>query len=129
MPKIAMKFSNLATVAALLLTALPMNSFAQEKNDAPVLRADAKSGSEPVADLAAQGQQLYAHHCSHCHGFNMVNAGTIAFDLRKFPHGDKDRFVHSVTYGKNNRMPSWGDLLTTDDIDKLWAYVSSYKQP
>ena len=53
------------------------------------------------AELAAKGKALYAHHCSHCHGFNMVNAGTIAFDLRQFPHDNKGRFVHSVTTGKN----------------------------
>jgi mono/diheme cytochrome c family protein len=25
--------------------------------------------------------------------------------------------------GKNGRMPPWGDLLSPDDVDKLWAYV------
>jgi mono/diheme cytochrome c family protein len=77
------------------------------------------------AELAAKGKMLYAHHCSHCHGFNMVNPGTIAFDLRKFPHEDKPRFVHSVTTGKNGRMPPWGDLLGRDDIEQLWAYVKT----
>jgi mono/diheme cytochrome c family protein len=77
------------------------------------------------ADLAAKGKALYAHHCSHCHGFNMVNAGTIAFDLRQFPHEDKARFVRSVTEGKNGRMPQWGDLLKPEEIDQIWAYVKT----
>ncbi len=80
------------------------------------------------AELITHGQELYAHHCSHCHGFNMVNSGAIAFDLRKFPHDNKARFVNSVTNGKNNRMPPWGDLLTKDEIDCLWAYVANYNQ-
>ena len=84
--------------------------------------------AEANADLVPLGAQLYAHHCSHCHGFSMVNSGAIAFDLRKFPHDDKARFVNSVTNGKNGRMPPWGDLLSREDIDKLWAYVSNYKQ-
>jgi mono/diheme cytochrome c family protein len=77
------------------------------------------------ADMAAKGKALYAHHCSHCHGFNMVNAGTIAFDLRQFPHDDKARFVRSVTEGKNGRMPQWGDLLKPEEIDQIWAYVKT----
>ena len=58
--------------------------------------------------MVAKGKALYAHHCSHCHGFNMVNPGSIAYDLRQFPHDDKARFVHSVTEGKNGRMPPMG---------------------
>jgi cytochrome c6 len=45
-----------------------------------------------------------------------------AFDLRKFPHDQPERFVNSVTRGKN-MMPPWGDLLDPADIDALWSYV------
>ncbi len=55
----------------------------------------------------------------------MVNPGTITFDLRRFPHEDKPRFVHSVTEGKNGRMPAWGDLLSVQEIDEIWAYVKT----
>ena len=75
--------------------------------------------------MVAKGKALYAHNCSHCHGFNMVNPGTVAYDLRQFPHDDKARFAHSVTEGKNGRMPPWGDLLSREDIDDLWAYVKT----
>jgi mono/diheme cytochrome c family protein len=88
----------------------------------------ADNGQSPAADqpdpeMAAKGKALYMHHCSHCHGFNMVNAGTVAFDLRQFPRKDKARFVHAVTEGKNGRMPQWGDLLKSHEIDEIWAYV------
>ncbi len=75
------------------------------------------------AALASKGKQIYATNCLHCHGLNMVTPGTVAFDLRQFPHDDHARFVNSVTNGKNNRMPAWGDLLKSDDIEALWAYV------
>jgi cytochrome c55X len=129
--KIVMVFRKFAFAAAAALLVRPMTaSFAMEKMEAAVSRSDPNAGSNPSApELVIQGQHLYEHNCSHCHGPNMVNPGTIAFDLRKFPHDDKDRFVDSVTNGKNGRMPSWGDLLTTADIDKLWAYISSYRQP
>jgi mono/diheme cytochrome c family protein len=31
--------------------------------------------------------------------------------------------VRSVTNGKN-QMPPWGDLLKSDDIEAVWAYVT-----
>jgi mono/diheme cytochrome c family protein len=77
----------------------------------------------------AKGKALYGTNCLHCHGINMVTPGTAAFDLREFPHDDKARFVNSVTHGKNNRMPPWGDVLKPEDIDNLWAYVLTGGKP
>jgi mono/diheme cytochrome c family protein len=82
------------------------------------------------ADLAKDlakvdlGKAVFAEKCSHCHGPNMVNSGTITPDLRRFPD-DNSRFVTTVKQGKNNKMPPWGDILNDDDIANLWAYVSS----
>ena len=40
----------------------------------------------------AAATQLYGHHCSHCHGFNMVNPGTVAYDwLGSFPITEKEK--------------------------------------
>jgi mono/diheme cytochrome c family protein len=94
--------------------------------DAAVPAASAET-ADP--QLTATGKALYAHDCSHCHGFNMVNPGTISYDLRRFPHDQKDRFVESVIYGKNGRMPPWGDAVSLDDIDALWAYVLTGGKP
>ena len=47
-----------------------------------------------------------------------------AFDLRKFPHDQRERFVNAVTRGKN-QMPAWGDLLRPEEVEALWAYVIS----
>ncbi|HTC97664.1 MAG TPA: cytochrome c [Bradyrhizobium sp.] len=70
------------------------------------------------------GKAVFAEKCSHCHGPNMVNSGTVTPDLRRFPD-DNSRFVTTVKQGKNNKMPPWGDILNDDDIANLWAYVSS----
>ena len=78
--------------------------------------------------LIDKGKATYAEKCSHCHGFNMVNAGTISPDLRRFPD-DKPRFFTTVKLGKNNKMPPWGDLLSDDQIESLWAYASSQRKP
>jgi mono/diheme cytochrome c family protein len=85
----------------------------------------AGGGDQAQIDL---GTKAYAQRCSHCHGPNMVNSGTITPDLRRFPD-DHDRFVNTVKHGKNNRMPPWGDVLNDDDIAELWAYVSSRRTP
>jgi len=70
------------------------------------------------------GSKLFAQRCAICHGQNMRNPDTEvgAFDLRYFPPGEHDRFVRSVTGGKN-AMPAWRDLISPADIEALWAYV------
>jgi mono/diheme cytochrome c family protein len=70
----------------------------------------------------ATGSEIFSRNCSPCHGPRMQDPES-AFDLRKFPPGEHDRFVRSVTNGKN-QMPPWGDLLKSDDIEALWAYVT-----
>ena len=86
------------------------------------LAAEDQPDAAPSPELAAQGKTLYRQFCANCHGVNMVNPGTSSFDLRKFPHEDRARFVNSVMHGKNT-MPAWGDLLQPDEIEALWAYV------
>lgn len=67
------------------------------------------------------GAQLYARNCSPCHGSRMLDPQG-AFDLRKFPRDQRERFVNSVMKGKN-QMPPWGDLLKPEEIEALWLYV------
>jgi mono/diheme cytochrome c family protein len=78
--------------------------------------------------LIGPGRTSYAQKCSHCHGPNMVTAGTVAPDLRAFPD-DNARFVATVKQGKNNRMPPWGDILSDQEITEIWAFVSSRRKP
>ena len=69
----------------------------------------------------AKGASIFSRNCSPCHGTRMRDPES-AFDLRKFPHDQHERFVSSVTRGKN-MMPPWGDLLAQADIEALWSYV------
>lgn len=107
-----------ALAIAVMAIASAQRARAQQAASAKETSASTDQGN---VDL---GKAIFAEHCSHCHGFNMVNAGTITPDLRKFPD-DRQRFVNTVKHGKNNRMPPWGDILKDDDIANLWAYVSS----
>src|SRR5262249_55528168 len=72
-------------------------------------------------DQIATGAELYAVNCSPCHGARMQEPGA-AFNLRKFPPDQRERFVNSVTRGKN-QMPPWGDFFKPEQLEALWAYV------
>jgi mono/diheme cytochrome c family protein len=74
-----------------------------------------------TAEQVQAGADIYERNCSPCHGPRMLDAQS-AFNLRNFPRDQHDRFVNSVTRGKN-QMPPWGDMLKPDDIEALWAYV------
>jgi len=82
----------------------------------------ARANDVPPEQIA-RGADIYARNCSPCHGPRLIGDES-AFDLRTFPRDQRERFVNSVTRGKN-AMPPWGDLLKPDDIDALWAYVMS----
>jgi mono/diheme cytochrome c family protein len=116
-------------VAAAYLSAAAMTASAQTAAPAAMpqenLSVDRAQIDQGQID---QGKLTYAQKCSHCHGFNMVNAGTIAPDLRRFPD-DRERFFTTVKLGKNGKMPPWGDLLSDDQIACLWSYISSRRNP
>jgi cytochrome c6 len=78
----------------------------------------------PNVEAAEAGRTLYTKNCSHCHGFNMVNPGTVSYDLRKFPQEDPERFFSSVLQGKGS-MPAWKQSLTEEQVKLIWAYVQT----
>jgi mono/diheme cytochrome c family protein len=111
-------------LVALTFAAALAAGWSAQADDAP--KAAGGGGSD--AARIAEGKALYANHCSHCHGFGMVNAGNVVPDLREF-EGDEARFVDTVTHGKNGRMPPWGDVLSRAEIEQLWAFVRTRGQP
>jgi mono/diheme cytochrome c family protein len=119
----AAHFAAAAIVASVLMTTQP--AIAQQNGDVDQAQIDLGQIDLGQIDL---GKATFAAKCSHCHGPNMVNAGTITPDLRRFPD-DRERFVTTVKSGKNGKMPPWGDILSEDDITHLWAYISSQRKP
>jgi mono/diheme cytochrome c family protein len=110
--------------SAALLVSFSLWVSASQANAQPVSEAGVEAAAIPDPEVAQAGRRLYVQNCSHCHGFNMVNPGTVSYDLRKFPLEDPDRFIHSVREGKGN-MPSWKSSLTTEQITKIWAYIQT----
>ncbi len=77
---------------------------------------------------ADQGKVTYAKNCSHCHGPNMVNSGTITPDLRAFPTTRRASST-TVKQGKNGKMPPWADILSEQEIADVWAFLVSRRSP
>ena len=103
-----MKHSALSIAIALCLTSTP---------------APAEEAQKITSEQISAGAEIYSVNCSPCHGARMQDAGS-AFNLRKFPHDQRERFVDSVTRGKN-QMPPWGDFFKPDQLEALWAYVTA----
>ena len=80
------------------------------------------AAQSPAPEQIQRGAAIYERNCSPCHGARMQDPQG-AFDLRKFPHNERERFIASVARGKN-QMPPWGDFFRPDQLDSLWAYVS-----
>ena len=88
-----------------------------------VMQTARADGEEVTPAQIKKGSGIYSQNCSPCHGPRMLDPQG-AFDLRTFPKDEKNRFLTSVSKGKN-QMPPWGGLLNADDIDSLWAYVTA----
>ena len=81
----------------------------------PALAADAAKAEE--------GEQVYENYCVNCHGEGLHNtSGGVTFDLRKLRPDEHDRFINSVTNGKN-QMPPWKGVLDRDKMEAVWAYI------
>jgi cytochrome c5 len=89
-----------------------------------VVVGSAAYAADPTAEQIEEGVSIYEDFCAMCHGRDMINTGGFAFDLRKFPKNDFERFRNSVLNGKGG-MPPWRDKLTDEDIDLLWAYIGT----
>jgi cytochrome c6 len=75
------------------------------------------------AALVETGAAIYAQRCESCHGQGLRNtSGGWSFDLRKLKPDEHERFVDSVTTGKDN-MPSWYGILKDAEIEAIWSYI------
>jgi len=79
-----------------------------------------QAADTPAAD---SGRKSYTSYCARCHGINLVTTGA-AFDLRRFPAQDKERFVRSVSQGLR-AMPAWESVVKPGEIDAIWSYIGS----
>lgn len=103
---------------------------AMEQAAAPLYaRLEELSVAELAADAEAMGiaRNLYASHCSTCHGADARGA-------RGFPNladgdwqygSDPETIFATIAYGRQGVMPPWGDTLGSDGVEQVIAYVRS----
>ena len=75
------------------------------------------------------GRETYNQYCLICHGHEMVSPGGGAYDLRKFPKEQRERFNQSVLNGRPPGMPSWKAQLGQKEIEELWSFLLSGGDP
>jgi cytochrome c6 len=83
----------------------------------------AAQGAFAQAPLIEAGAEVYQANCAECHGEGLRSTGA-AFDLRQLAADERPRFNQSVNDGKG-QMPAFGGMLSTDEMEQLWAYVRS----
>lgn len=86
---------------------------------APISRAVAENST------ADKGARVYDKYCATCHGDDLQNNTGVAFDLRRLKADEHPRFVNSVLHGKK-AMPAWQGVLTSAQIEQLWAYIRAH---
>jgi cytochrome c oxidase cbb3-type subunit 3 len=74
-----------------------------------------------------RGKELFAEACVACHGEDAKgnqDAGYPNLTDKSYIYGtDPAEMIKTVTYGRINRMPAWGDFLGKAKVHLLTAYV------
>jgi len=89
--------------------------------------------SAPDSKAAAAGAEKFAALCSACHGPDgkgnpLLGAPNLADEY--WIYGSSLQTVEeTITNGRQNRMPAWGDLLGEERVKLLAAYIVSLAPP
>ncbi len=78
---------------------------------------------------AQRGKDLFANNCVACHGADatgnpMLGAPNLTNNLWLYGSSEAT-IIETVTHGRNNQMPAFGDFLGEDKVHLLAAYVIS----
>ncbi|RTL48468.1 MAG: cytochrome-c oxidase, cbb3-type subunit III [Rhodocyclaceae bacterium] len=75
---------------------------------------------------AQRGKELFAQACAACHGPEGKGNVGVAPNLsdKVWLYGSsEDTIIETITKGRQNRMPAWGDFLGESKVHLLAAYV------
>ena len=79
------------------------------------------------ANVAA-GQQVFSQRCMQCHSVaeGEVRFGPSLYGVMKGPHPRKTPAqVREILHDGKNKMPSFKDVLTPEEVDHVIAYLHS----
>jgi mono/diheme cytochrome c family protein len=83
----------------------------------------------PAPD-AFRGAELYATACSMCHGPDGKGGSATALNrLSRLQQFDDEWYRDAIAYGRPGRgMPTWGTVLSPDQIADLVALIAAWRQ-
>lgn len=85
------------------------------------------AGGAANESSVAEGKDIFNSTCAHCHGPNAVQAERrINLRLLRHRYGEEmdDVFLRVVTRGRPDKgMPSWSEVLTTEQLDRVLAFL------
>ncbi len=130
--KVFLSFAVIIGIGAAMIISLNMVSF------------------DPVAESQVRGQVIYAQNCASCHGANLEGQenwrvenedGTLpapphSAEGHTWHHDDGMLFDYTKFGGQQTMealgienfksgMPAFGDVLTDDQINDVWAFIKS----
>ncbi len=87
-----------------------------------------KNPYEGMPEAIEQGREIFQEKCSACHGPDAKGSigPNLTDDEWKYGWSDREVFI-SISNGRPNGMPAWGQILSEDDIWKVIAYIRSLK--
>jgi mono/diheme cytochrome c family protein len=120
-----------ATPAASSQAAVTAASADTGQKAAPAGTATAAGAKDAllVSPAEYEGWKMFHVYCFRCHGVDAMGGG-IAPNLRHSVSSEgsvtHDVFVKTVTNGRLDKgMPTWKELLSPEQIEDLWAYVTA----
>jgi cytochrome c oxidase cbb3-type subunit 3 len=102
----------------------------EERNFTPALAADegvpSATGYDESAYAVGEGKRLYTwFNCIGCHGMGGGGMGPPLMDDRWRYGAHPADIFETITYGRPNGMPAFGDRITEQQRWRLVAYVRS----
>ena len=103
-----------------------------------------RAGGSVWAQSQAEGKNLYATHCSACHGNdgkgNGVASKSLPVKLIDHTNGTimnqlSDKFLFDIiskgggAVGKSTFMPAWGNVINEKQVSDIIAYIRSITDP
>ena len=103
-----------------------------------------RDGGSAWAQSQAEGKDLYATHCSACHGDNGKGNGVASKSLpvKLIDHTNgtimnqlSDKFLFDIiskgggAVGKSTFMPGWGNQFAEKQISDIISYIRSIADP
>ncbi len=83
--------------------------------------------SSPPAD--AGGEEIYRQICASCHGVDLGGGVGPALGSGSTSAREGDDFLHlAITRGKG-RMPSFGNTLSEEQVERLIEYIRRAQEP